>query len=55
MGKLKSGRGGDHGGRKPFKYGEETKLVNFRVPVSKVEIFKKLVQAILNKWTIKKK
>jgi hypothetical protein len=35
---------------RPLKYGEETKVVQFRVPQSKVPIFKKLATAILKKW-----
>jgi hypothetical protein len=46
----KVGRGGDHGGRRPLKYGEETIPVVFRVPKSKVSIFKTLVNKILSKW-----
>jgi hypothetical protein len=48
-------RGGkrDGSGRK-YLYGEQTEIVRFSVPVSKVKRFKKLVEVILSKW-IKKK
>jgi hypothetical protein len=35
---------------RPLKYGEQTKVVQNRVPISKVNAFKKLVAAILSKW-----
>jgi hypothetical protein len=35
---------------RPLKYGEPTQLVQFRVPKSKVSVFKKLVAAILKRW-----
>jgi hypothetical protein len=35
---------------RPQKYGEETVPVVTRVPKSKVELFKKLIQPILNRW-----
>lgn len=40
---------------RPLLYGEETQVVQFRVPKSKVPLFKRLVQAILNKWKKVKK
>jgi hypothetical protein len=36
--------------KRPLKYGEPTEIVRFSVPKSKVDVFKKLVNAILNKW-----
>jgi hypothetical protein len=36
--------------KRPLKYGEETEIVRFSVPKSKVSIFKTLVNKILAKW-----
>jgi hypothetical protein len=40
---------------RPLKYGEPTQLLQFRVPKSRVTIFKKIVAAILKKWEAKKR
>jgi hypothetical protein len=47
------------GGKRPFsgakqKYGEQTKTIAFRCPVSKVDEFKKVINTKLAKLAIKK-
>jgi hypothetical protein len=47
------------GGKRPFsgakqKYGEQTKTIAFRCPVSKVDELKKVINTKLAKWAIKK-
>lgn len=50
--KKKSTHGGAGRGQgRHLKYGEETKNVTFRCPVSKIEQLKKLVNAALAGWS----
>jgi hypothetical protein len=35
---------------RPLKYGEETKVVQYRVPKSKVELFRKIADKFLEKF-----
>lgn len=37
---------------RPLKYGEKTTTVNSRVPISKIEAFKKMVRKWLKKFEI---
>jgi hypothetical protein len=52
--KKKETRGGArHGsGAKP-KYSEQTKLVSFRCPLSKVDELKVIVKSKLSEWSVK--
>jgi hypothetical protein len=52
MEKLKKQRGGTRqgSGAKP-KYNEPTKTISFRVPISKIEVIKKMVTAELQTMT----
>lgn len=52
--RMPSGGKREGAGRKN-KYGEETTIVNFKVPASKKEIFRKQASALLKKWEVKKK
>jgi hypothetical protein len=50
--KVKENRGGSGRGQgRHLKYGEATKNVSFRCPVSKIEQLKKLVNAALAGWS----
>lgn len=50
--KKKSTHGGAGRGQgRHLKYGEETKNVTFRCPVSKIEQLKKLVNDVLAGWS----
>lgn len=52
MVKKKENRGGSGRGQgRHLKYGEATKNVSFRCPVSKIEQLKKLVNAALAGWS----
>jgi hypothetical protein len=50
---MKKGKGGDRGGRRPLKYGEETLNVTFRLPKSKVQEVKELIKLHLKKYEVK--
>ncbi len=50
--KKKENRGGSGRGQgRHLKYGEETKNISFRCPVSKIEQLKKLVNDALAGWS----
>lgn len=52
--KKKDNRGGSGRGQgRHLKYGEETKNITFRCPVSKVEELKKIVNNKLAEWLSK--
>jgi hypothetical protein len=61
---MKTNKKANHGGHRensgrPLKYGEETTNIAFRVPVSKVQVLRRMVNIQLNEWkqqpqTIKK-
>lgn len=51
---MPSGGKRDGAGRKN-KYGEETVIVNFKVPKTKKDEFKDKASRILKKWEVKKK
>ena len=36
-----------------LKYGEPTKTIAFRVPISKIEHVKKLLKTLLDGWSVK--
>ena len=50
---MKGSGGARIGAGRHFKYGEETEIIRFVVPKSKIQIIKNIVKKKLDKWKTK--